>query len=281
MEGVTGCADSTEGRGQGKGLRPQWPCRDSLNARVTTVSRSRLDVAKYASLADPREMPAYAIDEAALYLQIPRATLRSWVLGRKYRVKSGERMFLPLIRPASVDGLCLLSFYNLVEAHVLDSIRHIHEVDLIAVRRAIDFIESRYGTRHPLAEQAFLTDGQDLFIHELEDLIAASAGGQKAMREVLDAHLRRIERDAHGVAERLFLFTRGGEHSADEPRTVLVDPRISFGRPVLAGTGIPTSAIAERFKAGESIEDLVADYGRSPKEIEEALRCEQFFQRAA
>lgn len=248
---------------------------------MATASRPRLDVAKFASLEDPREMPAYAIDEAALYLQIPRATLRSWVLGRRYPVKGGERTFRPLIRPVTEDGVRLLSFFNLVEAHVLDSIRHVHEVDLVAVRRAVDFVEKRYRTRHPLAEQPFLTDGQDLFVRELGDLLAASAGGQKAMREVLDAHLRRIERDAHGVAERLFLFTRGGSHSANEPRTVLVDPRVSFGRPVLAGTRIPTAVIAERFKAGESVEELVVDYDRSRAEIEEALRCEQSFQRAA
>ena len=227
-------------------------------------------------------MPAYGIDEAALYLQIPKATLRSWVAGRKYRVQSGaERTFEPLIHPPVDDGLLLLSFFNLVEAHVLSSIRQFHQVDLFRVRRAIDFVEKKLGTRHPLAQQAFLTDGQDLFIHELGELIVASAGGQKAMGEVLDAHLRRIERDERGVAARLFLFSRGGERSADDPRTVLVDPRVSFGRPVLAGTGIPTAVISERFKAGESIEALAADYDRSAMEIEEAVRCEQFFQRAA
>lgn len=40
------------------------------------------------------------------------------------------------------------------------------------------------------------------------------------------------------------------------------------------GSGIPTAVIAERYKAGESIQDLAADYGRAPEEIEEAIRCE-------
>ena len=101
------------------------------------------------------------------------------------------------------------------------------------------------------------------------------------MREVLDAHLRRIERDAAGVAASLYLFTRGGTHTANEPRMVVVDPRIHFGRPVLAGTGIPTAVIAERFDAGESVDDLVADYGRSAPEIEEAIRCERAVREAA
>jgi uncharacterized protein (DUF433 family) len=49
---------------------------------------------------------------------------------------------------------------------------------------------------------------------------------------------------------------------------------VSFGRPVLAGTGIPTAVIAERYKAGESMDDLADDYGRRRLEIEEAIRCE-------
>ncbi len=32
--------------------------------------------------------------------------------------------------------------------------------------------------------------------------------------------------------------------------------------------------VAERFDAGESIEDLAADYDRPREEIEEAIRCE-------
>lgn len=43
---------------------------------------------------------------------------------------------------------------------------------------------------------------------------------------------------------------------------------------MLAGTSIPTLAIAERFKAGESEAELALDYGRDRMEIEEAIRCE-------
>ena len=38
--------------------------------------------------------------------------------------------------------------------------------------------------------------------------------------------------------------------------------------------GIPTAVIANRYKAGESIEDLAGDYDSPHLEIEEAIRCE-------
>ena len=80
-----------------------------------------------------------------------------------------------------------------------------------------------------------------------------------------------------GHASRLYLFTRKrepGRSLLDEPRIVMVDPEIQFGRPVLTGTGIPTLVIADRYKAGESIKDLARDYNRAEEEIEEAIRCE-------
>jgi uncharacterized protein (DUF433 family) len=88
----------------------------------------------------------------------------------------------------------------------------------------------------------------------------------------MEAYLRRIERDHAGLAARLYPFTR--KRSPDEPKAIVIDPRISFGRPILAGSGVPTAIVAERYKAGESIDELAEDYGRERLDIEEAIRCE-------
>jgi uncharacterized protein (DUF433 family) len=92
------------------------------------------------------------------------------------------------------------------------------------------------------------------------------------MTQVLDAHLKRMERDPTGLAVRLYPFTRPDVREA--PRLAVIDARIAFGRPVLRGTRIPTAVIAERYKAGESIQELASDYGRPEGGIEEALHCE-------
>ena len=89
---------------------------------------------------------------------------------------------------------------------------------------------------------------------------------------MLREHLQRIERDEEGLAIRLYPFTR--YRHVQNPKLILIDPRIAFGRPVLVGTGIATSTVAERYKAGESIAALAEDYARQPEEIEEAVRCE-------
>ena len=71
-------------------------------------------------------MPNYTVVEASHYLRIPTSTIKSWVTGRDYPVQGGHRRFQRLIKPAQEEPVRLLSFINLVEAHVLHSIRHLH-----------------------------------------------------------------------------------------------------------------------------------------------------------
>jgi uncharacterized protein (DUF433 family) len=218
-----------------------------------------------------REMPAYGIVEAAHYLGIPKATLRSWVLGRYYPTARGKRFFRTIIELADKDER-LLSFENLVEAHVLDAIRRAHGVPLSHVRKSIDYLKNRLGSKHPLAQEKFATDGVDLFVVRFGKLMNITREGQLVIKELIEAYLQRVERDPVGIPIRLYPFTR--ERKPDEPRSIVIDPFISHGRPVLAGTGIATTIIAQRYKAGESIEELAEDYDRSRSDIEEAIRCE-------
>lgn len=220
---------------------------------------------------DVRELPAYGVAEAAHYLLVPRATLRSWLAGMSFGTGAVRKSFKPLIRPAATSPLAL-SFVNLIEAHVLAAIRRKHGVDMPAVRRAIDFLKNQFGSKHPLADHKFETNGVDLFVERFGDFISVSEGGQLAVRDLLKARLRRIERDEKGFPLRLYPFTRIDE--LDPPKNIVIDPFVSFGRAVIAGTGITTDVVAERFKAGESAGELAKDYGCEREKIEEAIRSE-------
>ena len=226
---------------------------------------------------DIRAMPCYSFPEAAHYLCIPVTTLRSWVRGRRYPTSEGDQFFQPVVElPDSSQNL--LSFINLVEIHVLDAMRRDHRISLHKVRIAIDFIKEKLSSDHPLAYHKLETDGLDLFVEEYGQLINVSKAGQLVLRELLQAHLRRIDRDSTGYALRLYPFTR--KRLIEAPKAIVIDPRISFGHPVLAGTGIPTAIIAERYKAGEAIGALADDYGRPTLDIEEAIRCELYIRAA-
>ena len=219
---------------------------------------------------DPREVPTYTLAEAAYYLGIPVATLRSWVLGRHYPVAGGEKFFAPVIEIADKKKR-RLSFINLIEAHILNAIRRKHEIQLPKVRKAVVYLGNKLQSRHPLADQQFETDGLNLFVQKYGQLINITDDGQLAMRNVLQSFLKRVKRDTQGTPVKLYLFVRG---AMEEPFAVVVDPTVSFGRPVLEGTGIPTEILAQRYKAGDSYDQLAEDYGRPKEEIEEAIRYE-------
>src|SRR6266542_4724965 len=168
---------------------------------------------------DTRELAAYSGTEAARYLRMPEATLRSWV-GRPYPTTAGQRFFRPVIHLPE-DGRPALSFVNMVEAHVLEAIRHHENIPLHKVRTAVAFLERHCHSRHPLADHQFETDGLDLFLQKAGLLINLSQAGQLAMREIVAAYLRRVERDAKGLPIRLYPFTRKRE--PEEPRAVVID----------------------------------------------------------
>lgn len=223
-------------------------------------------MSKHINKPDNREMPAYTIPEAAHYLNIPESTVRYWSIGNKD--------YDGVIQPARVEGRrAFLSFYNLVELHLLGVIRRRHNVKLLMVRTAVQFLEDKLDIKkHPLISQEMQTDGVHLFIEQLGELINISLDGQQVMKNMLEAALRRIERDETGLPRKLFPFTRSTFQ--DAPSVVVIDPMLSGGRPVISGTGLATEIIAERYKAGESVEELAEDYERKEEEIQEAIRCE-------
>ena len=220
-----------------------------------------------AAREDRRELPAYSIAEAAHYLTVPKATIRYWA--------TGQGQYQPLIE-IPCDKPVHLSFLNLAELHVLAAIRRKHTVSMLKVRSAIEYLRKNTTNakdkRHPLISKQLETDGLDLFIQRYGELVNISQDGQMAMRQVMNAALHRIERDPNGIPIKLYPFTRSSIQSA--PAMVVIDPSLSAGRPVIAGTGLATEVIAERYKAGESIEELARDYERKAEEIEEAVRCE-------
>lgn len=221
---------------------------------------------------DLREVPAYSIAEGAGYLRLPVSTLRSWLLGQHYVVAEERKFFRPVIEIADRKQR-LMSFINLVEAFVLAGIRRQHEVPLPKVRKAVDYLRRTFRTPRPLAEEQFQTDGVDLFVEKMGSLVGASQEGQTQMREIILDRLERVRRDPKGVPEKIVLFAAPRQRTASAD--VVIDPRLSFGRPVLDGLGVRTSVLAERFDAGDSIDELAREYAAPADAVQNAIRCER------
>jgi uncharacterized protein (DUF433 family) len=227
---------------------------------------------------DPRDIPAYSIPEAAHYLGLPASTLRAWFIGQRYTHSGKRHQFHAVIKPADPDEHSL-SFSNLVEAYVLTAIRRKHKIGLPTIRKGLDYLTRRLGSKRPLLEEQFATRGAELFVERLGQIINLSKNGQVEMADLIRAYLERVERDAKGVPIKLFPFMRS-QPPREQPRSVVIDPRVSFGRPVIAGTAIPTAVLAEQFKAGDAVPVLAKEYGATEEAVWDAIRCELDLQAA-
>lgn len=209
------------------------------------------------------DTPIYGLVDAAHYLRLPYQTLRYWTKGSK----SVE----PIVKLASYDPP-RVSFNNLLEVHMLSGMRKDYNLRLPKVRQALRTLAKLYPSPHPLIDREFETNRVDVFIREYgDDLLNLNRPHQRGFGEFLELYMERIERADNGML-RFFPFVE--VQSKSEPKIIMMNPAVSFGRPVISGTGIPTSVIASRFHARESISDLAEEYGRTDQEIEEAIRWE-------
>lgn len=207
------------------------------------------------------EESAYGLPEAALYLKVPYNTLRYWLTGFSKKP--------PIIEPVETNPI-RLSFFNLLECHVLAGMRKIYDLKLPRVRSALIKVAEDFPQPHPLINEVFLTDRRDLFVEKVGKIINLSKHGQYGMN-FYQIHLERVEIDSNGLF-RFFPFVV--QPAPNEPKSIEINPLVGFGKPVIAGTGISTAIIASRFGARESIADLAEEYGCSSQQIEEAIRWE-------
>jgi uncharacterized protein (DUF433 family) len=222
---------------------------------------------------DALDVPTYTVAEAARFLRLHQSTLHVWLYGCQYPTQDGQRFAQPVIEFTG-EGKHL-SFRNLVEAHVLKALRRGKGITLPHIREAIDFVRAQSGIERPLSDPDLRARYRKLLVGKYAQLFDISPRIQFVVRAVLDEHIRRVEWNKDGTLRRLypFVWAHRGSPAASEPKIVVIDPRVGFGRPTIAD-GIRTSIINERFTAGESILELAEDCCCRQQVIEEAIRYE-------
>jgi hypothetical protein len=184
---------------------------------------------------DIRNQPAYTVAEAARHLKVAPATVRSWTADRTYPRGAGAAHSSPLICP-SKNSPPTLSFWNLIEAHVVRSLRTDHTVEADALRAAIRYVEQTLRVERLLVSPELSTEAGQLLLDRYGQMIELSASRQVAMRRRFTEHLARLEWDEWKFPVRLFPFTSSDVISS--ARSITINAKVAFGRPVLAQKGI-------------------------------------------
>ena len=205
-------------------------------------------------------LPAYRISDAARYSGVASQTVTHW--------HHGDGRLGPAL--PGRQNREHLSYLQLVEVAFVATLRKLG-VSLQRIRRARTYAAQVLNAEHPFAEYRWLTEGHHAMLNlmdvdddaSVDGLIVGDAHGQIAWQEMLSARFAQFDYEEDLA---LTWHVRG----RDNP--VVIDPRTSFGAPMVRG--IPTWVLKGRWKAGESISDIEEDFGLGEKEITHGLAFE-------
>lgn len=196
-------------------------------------------------------VPNYGVSEAAKYAHISSQTIRNWQeLGNKPTALGPREKGQPL------------SYFQLIELAVVAACRKAG-MKLPKIKDAREWLAREFDDPHPFATQKLLTDGVDLMMEHGEELLVTNLKGQLAWKSVIKDRLKEFEY-LDGIAARW--------HLAGERSSVVIDPRVQFGKPSVRG--IPTWIIAARSEAGEDIPAIAKDFGVPKSLVADALAFE-------
>lgn len=169
----------------------------------------------------------------------------------------------------------MVSFHDLVEAIVAGRLRN-RGVSYARVAAAHKRLAERLNSAYPFAHADLLTDGRDVFVRNEVAPAEITIEDASTNQQFFDHIIK--------VLETINLDYRQDRLAARWHIAPLVDvdPTLSFGKPVLAGTGITTFVIARQLRANNGDADLVAElYNLSEEQVmaahhfEEGLRQSQ------
>ena len=221
--------------------------------------------------------PLYTITEAADIVKVPPTTLDTWAKGYVRRPPGRPEVHgAPVI--TSTDGRGrnrpLIPFIGLTEATVLAAIRK-SGIPMQRIRPALDQLEQTIGIHHALARRRLYTDGAEL-LYDFSERNRDAAGRaarrlvvirnrQCVFAEVIKEYLKGFRYSGDGYVE---LFRVPAYRRAE----VVVDPARSSGAPIFVAGGYRVEDLVHRFMAGESIAELVEEFGVPEDHIEDAIR---------
>jgi hypothetical protein len=215
----------------------------------------------------------YTPAEAARLLRIPAGKISRWLRGHSI----GGRRYQPLWTPQiKLEGDDLyLGFRDLMEMRTAHAFME-RGVSAVMVRRAIIEARNFVDDERPLSTQAFMTDGQTIFIE-----IANEAGDPK----LIDLFKRQytfkniIERSLQGVEFEGAVPARWWPASRSEK--IVLDPERSFGQPIDVDSGAATASLAAAARA-EGSEERAARLWQVPVgTVKRAVRFETALKAAA
>ncbi len=214
----------------------------------------------------------YTLGEAARLAQTSTATLKRWLKGYRFPAKLTRGESPPIFHAQlpELEGHLALGFLDLVEVLFIKAFRT-HGVTLQTIRRAASEAARRWGTEHPFCVNKFRTDGRSVFAtvewEEGDEGLVDLAKSQLAFEKVLNPYLRQVEYDLLGAVARWWPLGRR--------RPVVLDPKFSFGKPIVVPWCVPTEALYRAIQADQTEREVARWFEIPTRAVRAAMQFEE------
>ncbi len=224
----------------------------------------------------------YSFGEAARLLASTLPDARTVSPSRVRAWFRGWPRFSPAVTHSDYEDVpsrCgIVSFLDLIEALVVLQLRR-EGISLQYLRKVNDALASEFEIDHPFGRKKIFTDGHHIFIEtadaagdvEMIELVTRLLR-QHTIPPVLRPYLRQIEYDPVTL-----LASQWNVHAG-----VVVDPRRSYGKPIVNAVGIPTAILSAAYSANAENARIVAEwYDIRPRHVMTAVQFERHLSRTA
>jgi uncharacterized protein (DUF433 family) len=214
----------------------------------------------------------YTISEAWRLTGVSPRRIRRWVRGYEFKVKHGRHRS-PAVWSTQldqIDHVVALGFLDLLEVRCVDAFVSAG-VGWKTLRQVHEQAKRLVGHAHPFCTNQFATDGQTIFMEERGKHDEVALWDMRDLQRVFDRiirpFLKNVEFDSGQLPRRW--WPRGKDH------LVALDPRRSFGQPIVFQEGIPTQILARSVRANGSLEEVARWFEINFVSVRKAVEFEQ------
>jgi uncharacterized protein (DUF433 family) len=214
----------------------------------------------------------YSVSEASRLSGVSRARIRRWLRGYTFKHGTGIHESPPVWRRQlpSVGNSVALGFLDLMEVRFVNAFLE-KGVSWRTIRRAAEIARRKYNKDHPFSTRQFKTDGKRMFEEVIEksgeNKLLDIVSNQYAFQRILAPYLKGVEFDR---SDNLVRWWPLGPR-----RQVVIDPQRSFGQPIAAAEGVPTSILYRAYQVEDSVLAVASWYEVSRASVRAAVEFEK------